>query len=90
VEFGSREAVAGRDVDEAHESVHDGELPRIVELEAGNALSGVGDGRLRQFSQLPSIKERFDNVLLDVQVIVVDCREVLRRAGRLSTAFLTR
>ena len=30
---------------------------------------------MRQLSQLPSIKERFDDVLLDVQVIVVDCRE---------------
>ena len=60
---------------EAHESVHEGELPRIVEFEARNALSGGGDRRLRQLSQLPSIKERFDDVLLDVQVIVVDCRE---------------
>src|SRR5271157_6227653 len=74
VEFGSREAVAGGDVTEAHESVHEGESPRIVELEAGNALSGGGDCRLRQLSQLPAIKERFDDVLLDGQVIVVDCR----------------
>ena len=84
MEFGSREAVAGGDVTEAHESVHEGELPRIVELEAGNALSGGGDRRLRQLSQLPSIKERFDDVLLDVH-IVVDCRVL--RSRQLSTAF---
>jgi hypothetical protein len=39
VEFGCREGIAGRDVCEPDEGVHDGELPRMIQLEAGNALS---------------------------------------------------
>ena len=43
VKLGGREAVGGGDMAEAHESVHERELPGIVELEAGDALPGGGD-----------------------------------------------
>ena len=35
---------------EAHQSVHERKLPRIIELETGNAFSRGGDCRLRQLS----------------------------------------
>ena len=60
---------------EAHERVHERELPRVVELEAGDALSACGDCRLRQFSQLPAVDEGFDDVLLDAEVVVDDGRQ---------------
>ncbi len=50
VDFGSGEGVAGRDVCEAYECVHEGELPRMIELEAWNALSCRRDCRFREFS----------------------------------------
>jgi hypothetical protein len=55
--------------------MHEGELPGIVELKAGNAFSGGRNRRLRQLSQLPAVDEAFDDVLLDVEVIVVDRRQ---------------
>ena len=75
IEFGRGKAIGGGDVTEAHERVHKRELPRVVELETGDALSGCGDRRLRQLSQLPTVDEGFDDVLLHVEVIVVDGRE---------------
>ena len=65
---------------EAHEGMHERELARIVELEAGGALSSGGDRRLRQSLQLPAINEGFEDILLDIEVVVVDGRE--RRAQR--------
>ncbi len=51
-------AVAAGDVGEAHERVHQGELPRVVELEAGDALARrviVGAASVRGWPR--SIKE---------------------------------
>ena len=75
MDFGSGEGIAGCDVCEAHERVHQGELPRVIELEARNALSGRRDGRLRELSQLAAIDEGLQNVLLDVEVVIVDRRQ---------------
>ena len=74
MEFGSGEGIAGCDVGEAYERVHQGKLPRVIELEAGNALSGRRDGRFRELSQLAAIDEGFQNILLDVEVVIVDRR----------------
>ncbi len=60
---------------EAHQSVHERELPGIIELETGNAFSRGGDCRLRQLPQLPAVDEGFDDVLLHVEIVVVDRRE---------------
>src|SRR5436190_12781407 len=49
VDFGSGEGIASRDVREADERMHQGELPWVIELEARNALSGSRD---RRFSKL--------------------------------------
>ena len=50
VDFGSGEGIASRDVREADERMHQGELPRVIELEARNALSGSCDRRFCKFS----------------------------------------
>jgi hypothetical protein len=42
VDFGGSEGVAGGDVREAHQRMHEGKLPGVIELEAGDALSGIG------------------------------------------------
>ena len=50
VEFGGGEGIAGCDMCEAHERMHQGELPRVVELETRNALSRRGDRRFGELS----------------------------------------
>ena len=40
MDFCGGEGIGGRDVCEAYKRTHQCELPRVVELEAGNALSG--------------------------------------------------
>ena len=52
VDFGSGEGIAGRNVCEAHERMHEGELPRVIELEARNAFARRGDRRFGKFPQL--------------------------------------
>ena len=74
MDFGSGEGIASRDVCEAHKRVHQSKLPRMIELEAGNALSRRRDGRFCELSQLAAIDKGFQDVLLDVEVVVVDRR----------------
>jgi hypothetical protein len=83
VDFARSEGVAGGDVREAHERVHEGKLPRVIELEARD------DCWFRKFSQLAAINKGLQDVLLHVEIVVVDGRLALRRAGRFSTALLT-
>src|SRR5215469_11998015 len=55
VDFGSGEGIAGGNVCEAHEGTHEGELPRVIELEARNAFARRGDRRFGKYSQLAAI-----------------------------------
>jgi hypothetical protein len=54
--------------------MHQGELPRMIELEARNALSRRRDGRFRELSQLAAIDKCIQDILLDVAVVIVDRR----------------
>ena len=55
MDFGGGEGIGGRHVCEAYKRMHQGELPRMIELEARDALSGRRDGRFRELSQLAAI-----------------------------------
>ena len=74
---------------EAHEGVHQGELPRMVELEAWDALAGRGDGWLSEAAQLAAVDEGLQDVLLDIEVIVVDGAEPVAESRECSIALLT-
>ena len=50
MDFGGGEGIAGCDVCEAYQRMHEGELPRVIELEARNALSRRRDRRFRELS----------------------------------------
>ena len=68
---------AGGDIGEAHQSVHQRQLPRVIELEARDALSvGQGGGR-SQFLELAAIDESFQDVLLGIVVVVNDLGHAL-------------
>ena len=61
VDFGRRKGIAGRDVCKAHKRMHEGELPRVIELEARDAFSRRGDRWFRELSQLAAIDKGFEN-----------------------------
>jgi hypothetical protein len=61
MDFGSGEDIAGCDVCEAHKRMHQCKLPRVVEFEARNALSGQSDGRFSELSQLAAIDKGFQD-----------------------------
>ena len=48
IDFAGAEGVGGWDLRKADKSVHEGQLPGIVELEARNAFAGCGDGGFGQ------------------------------------------
>ena len=74
VDFGGCEGIASRDVCEAYERMHQGELPWVIELETWNAFSRCGDCRFCELSQLATVDEGFEDILLDVEIVVVDGR----------------
>ena len=68
---------AGRgDLGKADHGVHQGQLPGVVEFEAGNAFTRRGMGRLGELVKLPAIYEGLKDILADVEVVVVDRREL--------------
>ena len=60
----------------------------MIELEARNALSGRCDGRLRELSQLTAINEGFQNILLDVEVVIVDLRQRFLESRQIFDGFV--
>ena len=46
----------------------------MIELEAGNALSRRRDGWFYELSQRAAIDKGFQDILLDVEVVIVDRR----------------
>jgi hypothetical protein len=88
VDFGRSEGVAGGDVREAHQRMHQGELPRVIELEARDALSGRGDCWFSKFLQLAAINKGLQDVLLDVEIVVVDGRPGLAEGGKVVHRFV--
>ena len=81
VDFGSGEGIAGRNVCEAHKRTHEGELPRVIELEARNAFARRGERRFGKFSQLAAIDKGFKDILLHIEIVVVDRRHVFAELG---------
>ena len=65
-----------------------GELPRVVKLEARDALPAGGDRWLRKFSRLAAVDEGLEGVLLDTQIIVGDCRQSAAQVGEVGDGFL--
>jgi hypothetical protein len=52
--------------------MHDRQLSRVIELEAGYPLSVGQDGWLSQLPQLAAVDKGLQDVLLDVVVVVDD------------------
>jgi hypothetical protein len=72
MDFAGAEGAGRCDLSEAHQGMHYGQLPGIVELEAGNTFAGRGMRRFGEILELPAIDEGLEDILLDVEVVVVD------------------
>jgi hypothetical protein len=72
VDLPSGKAIAGGDVREAHESVHQCELAGVIEPQSRNAFPCRSNGRFGEPSQLAAIDEGLEDVLLHIEIIVVD------------------
>ena len=46
--------------------MHQGQLPGVVELEAGDAFAGRSDSRFGEMLKLPAIDKGFEDILLDI------------------------
>jgi hypothetical protein len=70
VQLGGREDAACSDVREAHQGVHQSELSRVVQLQTGDTFTGWQDRGAAEGAELPAVHEGFQDVLLDIQVVV--------------------
>jgi hypothetical protein len=50
-------------------------LSRIVELEAGDAFAGRGEGGFGELLELSAIDKRFEDILLDKRLVCFRLRE---------------
>lgn len=75
MEFCGGKAVAGGDVREAREGVHQCKLAGVIEAQSRKALSRRSDGRFGEPSQLAAVNEGLKDILLDGEIVIVDCRE---------------
>jgi hypothetical protein len=89
IDFAGAEGVGGRDLCKADESVHEGQLPGVVELEAWNAFASRGDGGFGQPLQLTAIDKRLGDILLDIQVIVIDRGELVAQRRKVLDSLFT-
>ncbi len=89
VEFCSGKGAFGGDVGEAQQGVHQGQLPRMIELQTGNPFAVGEDRGLAELAELAAIDKGFENVLLNVEVVVDDEESFCRSWGRWSMALLT-
>ncbi|MGA8620161.1 MAG: hypothetical protein WB660_16765 [Candidatus Sulfotelmatobacter sp.] len=68
--------------------MHQTQLPRMIELQAGNAFAVGQDGGLAELAKLAAINEGFENVLLNVEVVVDDGGKLLSELGKLMDGFV--
>ena len=60
----------------------------MIELQAGNAFAVGQDGGLAELAKLAAINEGFENVLLNVEVVVDDGGKLLSELGKLMDGFV--
>src|SRR5947208_15710701 len=77
------EGAFGGEVAEAHQGVHEGELPRLVELQTRNA-SAVGKQRgLGELTKFLAVHKGFQDILLHFQIAVDDAMKPHSQFGKI-------
>lgn len=75
---------------EAYEGVHESQLTRMIQLQPRNALAVGEKRRLRQLPKLAAIDKSFQDVLLDVVVIVDNGGDPLPQLWQILDGFFSR
>jgi hypothetical protein len=81
IKFGGSEGVAGSDVSEAYQGVHEGQLSWVVEFESRDAFTAGKHRGLCQVVELSSVNKAFQDILLDVKIVVANGREPVTELG---------
>jgi hypothetical protein len=68
-------------VSEAYQGVHEGQLSWVVEFEPGDAFTAGKYSGLCQVMRLTSVNKAFQDVLLDVKIVVANGREPVTELG---------
>jgi hypothetical protein len=74
MDLSSGEAAAGGDVSEAHQGMHESQLPGIVQFQTRNPFTGAKDCGLGQLAQLTAVDKGLQDVLMYGEIIVADAR----------------
>ena len=77
IEVGRLEGPTRGDVRESHEGVHEGQLPRMIQLQARDAFAGGEHRGLGEAPELATVEEGLEDVLRDIEVRVDDAGEPL-------------
>ena len=81
IKFGGSEGVAGSDVSEAYQGVHEGQLSWVVEFESRDALTAGKDSGLGQVMELASVNKALQDVLLNIKIVVANGGELVSELG---------
>ena len=81
IKFGGSEGVAGSDVSEAYQGVHEGQLSWVVEFESRDALTAGKDSGLGQVMELASVNKALQDVLLNIKIVVAHGGELVSKLG---------
>jgi hypothetical protein len=81
IKLGGGEGVARSDVSEAYQGVHEGQLSWVVEFESRDAFTAGKHGGLCQVMELASVNKAFQDILLNVKVVVANGREPVTEMG---------
>ena len=75
------EGVARSGVGEAYQGVHEGQLSWVVELESRDAFTAGKHGGLCQVMELASVNKAFQDILLNIKIVVANGGELVSQLG---------
>jgi hypothetical protein len=81
------EVSPGGDMREADQSMHQGKLSRVVELQSRDTFPAGCDRRFDQFLELSPVNECFKDVLPDIEAVLIDATQPLAYFGEVFDSF---
>ena len=73
---------------EAYQGVHEGQLSWVVELESRDAFTAGEHGGLGQVMELTSVNKAFQDILLNIKIVVANGREPVTESGEVFDGLL--
>ena len=88
MDLSGSEDAAGGDVSEAHQGMHESQLPGIVQLQTRNPFAATKHGGLGELAQLTAVDKGLQDVLLYGEIIVADAHQLLMEFWEVLHGFL--